>query len=212
MLFHNRKCVVMTNRRSDPKTPSLWDYRWDDKVQICGSVDLKNVYILARGHLWIISAESPSQEWMLNTQKRYLPLLNRSEQIVLSQFTVLLHTWKTRKWRHKWAMQFHHRKTRSGLKGYEELFSYKRGSWAVITAVERSSSVCMCVCVLCLHMVGHQLCSAANTPAEQIFHRCRNRQTSQGWEMIWHSNPASILPYCLLHVICFTFSHPDFNV
>lgn len=89
---------------------------------------------------------------------------------------------------------------------------------AVITSVERSGSVCMCrhmcvwVCILCLHMVRHQLCSAANTPAEQIYHRCNNSQAAPSWWIIWHTHSASILPYCFLHIICSSSSHLHFSV
>lgn len=70
---------------------------------------------------------------------------------------MLLHTYETRKWKHKWAMLLHHRKTRSGWKVYVEIFSYL----SVITAVERSSGVRVCVrlCMLWLHMLRRHLCS-----------------------------------------------------
>lgn len=68
-------------------------------------------------------------------------------------------------------MLLHHRKTRSGWKVYVEIFSYL----AVITAVERSSGVhvCMCVrlCMLWLHMLRHHLCSDVpiSNPASILF-------------------------------------------
>lgn len=72
----------------------LQEHRWDDKVQICGSLDL----------YWLEDSNKLSplnhllRNELLNTQKWYLPRLNKCEQIVLSQFTVFL-TRKTRKWK-----------------------------------------------------------------------------------------------------------------
>lgn len=70
----------------------------------------------------------------------------------------------------------------------------------------------LCVCererdsMLCLHMVRHQLCEAA----EQIYHRCSDRRAAQSRWVTRRYNPAPILPYCFLN--CFASSHLDFGV
>lgn len=113
------------------------------------------VYILARGQQYNGKLNHPLSNELLYTQKWYLPQL-KSEQIVLSQFTVL--NCKTRKWKTQVsnALSPPKKKTRSGWKVYEEIFSYKRSLWAVISAVERSSSVCLrgCACVYTVSAYG----------------------------------------------------------
>lgn len=74
-------------------------------------------------------------------------------------------------------------------------FSYS----AVITAVERSSGVHVCAsvcgrpCIVCLHMVRHQLCSDANTDSTANLWQIHQQTSRSGLEMMWHTHPASIL-------------------
>lgn len=139
MVFHNRKCEVMMNQQSDPKTPSRCDYTSTDGMTTCRSVGvwIWNIHI----RFGLRTAELSHLVHPCRSEWRILTLTQQvwTDSAVTAQCYFI----PVRQGSESTSEQCSctTEKQEVGGKYMWRFFSYS----AVITAVERSSSVQVCV-------------------------------------------------------------------